>query len=165
MQGLFNTNFKLQTQKSRCFKNIFQETFIGGLIRGLNVGVSVYRRMLIAINASFIKGKLNNLPVCCVILLKPKWIELRFSCVLMLWLPSVRYPTLITVFAPQERSEYPCRCFSARTLPVCIFTALRIHKSSYCSCSRKRFPLFQTEPRALCAISRTVIATHKIQCF
>lgn len=84
---------------------------------------------------------------------------------LILWLLSVGCPTLITVFAPQKRSEYPCRCFTARTLPVCIFTALRIHKSSYCSCSRKRFPLFQTEPRALCAISRTVIATHKIQCF
>lgn len=121
--------------------------------------------MCIAVNAFFIKGKLNNLPECCIILLKPKWIELRFSFVLILWLLSVGYPTLITVFAPQKRSEYPCRCFSARTLPVCIFTALRIHKSSYCSCSRKRFPLFQTEPRALCAISHAVIATHKIPCF
>lgn len=121
--------------------------------------------MCIAVNVSFIKSKLNNLPMCCIILLKSKWIALGISCVLILWLLSVGYPTLITAFTPQKRSEHPCRCFSARTLPVCIFTALRIHKSSYCSCSRKRFPLFQTEPRALCAISRTVIATRKIQCF
>lgn len=164
MQGLFNANIKLQMQKPLCF-NIFQNNFNGVLIRGLNVGVSTYRFMCVAVNACFIKGKLNNLPVCCIILLKPKCIELRFSCMLILWLLSVGYQTLITVFTPQERSEYPCRCFSARTLPVCIFTALRIHKSSYSSCSRKRFPLFQTEPRALCAISPTVIATHKIQCF
>ena len=159
MQSIFNANVKL------CFRNIFQENFFGVLIRGLNVGVSAYRRMCIAVNVSFIKGKLINLPVCCIILLKPRWIELRVSRMLILRLLSVGYPTLITVFTPQKRSEYPRRCFSARTLPVCIFTALRIHKSSYCSCSRKRFPLFQTQLHALCAVSHAVIATHKIQCF
>lgn len=151
--------------KPLCFKNICQENFSEVLIRGLNVDINVYRRTWIAVSASYIKSKLNKLPVWCIILLKPKCIELRFPCMLIWWLPSVWYPTVITVFAPQKRSEYPCRCFSARTLPVCIFTALRIHKSSYCSCSRKRFPLFQTESRSLCAISRTFIATHKIRCF
>lgn len=53
--------------------------------------------MYIVLNGSFIKEKLINLPVCCIILLKPKWIELRFPCMLILWLLSVRFPTLIIV--------------------------------------------------------------------
>ena len=93
------------TSSCRCINHCAVKIYFSGVLnRGLSVGV--HRCMCISNNIYFIKGKLKNFPVCCIILLKPKWIELRFSFMLILWLLSVRYPTLITVFAPQKPSEY-----------------------------------------------------------